>query len=193
MTVDSLHRRIIVTGIVIGVSVTMWAAALRIAVLCSPAISVANDAASYSPDEEEDLFMAVEEGDTAYVKWRILQNRAAISIRDPLQFTLLHVAASCCHPEIVRQLLHLGAEAGARDIVGDTPLHYAVRNACPAVAGILLGAGASADAANSAGVTAMQEGERYWPDASEMIRILKRSGSQKPARTGGQRWHVSSR
>lgn len=41
--------------------------------------------------------------------------------------TVLHVAAECCSPKLVRLLISRGADGAISDIWGNTPLHIAAR------------------------------------------------------------------
>lgn len=70
-----------------------------------------------------DLMTAIRLGQTNTVK-QLLQAGADVKIADEYGVTALHVAASFCHPEIIRLLIAAGAVKNQKDKGRETPLDW---------------------------------------------------------------------
>ncbi|MBV8386577.1 MAG: ankyrin repeat domain-containing protein [Acidimicrobiia bacterium] len=106
--------------------------------------------------------------------------------------TPLHIAAASHRPDIVRMLLDLGADVGARNRRGAQPLHYAADGAAnsdgwdpagqAAVIEALVAAGADANAADNSGVAPLHRAVRT--RSADAVRALLQSGAD-PDLTNG--------
>ena len=96
----------------------------------------------------------------------LIQSGASVNARCTLGLdTLLNLAVSCAHKDIVLALLAAGADVNAKDPLGKTALHYACdvsrqrgeqrRSAAKDIASALLAAGADVHAKDNLGFTAL--------------------------------------
>lgn len=91
--------------------------------------------------------------------------------RDPAtEQTMLHMASSNGHAEIVSDLLAAGADKDAQDLNGRTPLYHAVAARHPEIVRSLIAAGADTDVKDHNGWTAL-----HWASSegrAQMVRTL---------------------
>ena len=78
------------------------------------------------------------------------KNKADASVLDEQGRTILHVAATYGHTEIVKMILRHGVDIDTGDDLGNTPLHYAAQYGQVKMAGILIEEGASQSIKNDA-------------------------------------------
>lgn len=98
----------------------------------------------------------VRDGNLAAVQRHLTTNPSAARATEPgTEQTPLHIAASCQHAEIMRELLAVNAPHDAKDKTGNVPLHTAIRTGDARTVAELLGRGVklAVTAKNNAGAT----------------------------------------
>ncbi|KDO83088.1 hypothetical protein CISIN_1g026440mg [Citrus sinensis] len=109
--------------------------------------------------KDKDLFKAAETGDSSTFKSLSKQQLLkSLSLRNDDDRTLLHVAASCGHPEVVEILLSVDESANvvnAVDEEGWAPIHSAASIGNVTIVEMLLSKGADVNLKNDGGRTAL--------------------------------------
>ena len=116
---------------------------------------------SETPEEEDLMFSACNDGDIYYVRRRVREHQAIVHIKDPKGRTPLFYACYGQQKVIVKFLLQNGAKATAKAWCSMTPLHVAFRTLrftnqikeCSAVVRMLVKAGASFNVRDRHGTT----------------------------------------
>ena len=106
-------------------------------------------------EKRECLLKAVDEGDVATVRALVVVGVPVDGVGSD-KMTLLHTAASKGYTDIVKLLLHYGADIESKERgTGFTPLHCAALNSRLEVLDLLLSCGANKEAQASCGSTAL--------------------------------------
>ena len=116
---------------------------------------------SETPEEEDVMFSACNDGDIYYVRRRVREHQAIVHIKDAKGRTPLFYACYGQHKVIVKFLLQNSAKATAKAWCSMTPLHVALRTLrcinqikeCSAVVRMLVKAGASFNVRDRHGIT----------------------------------------
>ena len=116
---------------------------------------------SETPEEEDLMFSACNDGDIYYVRRRVREHQTIVHIKDAKGRTPLFYACYGQHKVIVKFLLQNGAKATAKAWCSMTPLHVAFRTLrftnqikeCSAVVRMLVKAGASFNVRDRHGTT----------------------------------------
>ncbi|KAF4321535.1 hypothetical protein BBO99_00001004 [Phytophthora kernoviae] len=101
------------------------------------------------------LLFAARDGDIKTVRF-LLENNAAVDVRNAHGATALHFAASGGHRAVARVLLKHGASVNATDISGKTPLLQAAANGDSKLVRLFLKHGANASVSDVFGWTAQR-------------------------------------
>jgi ankyrin repeat protein len=117
--------------------------------------------------------------------------------------TALHVAAAAHQPDLVRALLEIDADVGARNRRGAQPLHYAADGAPgseawrpqaqAAVIARLIAAGADPDATDTSGVAPLHRAVRTRSGAAVAALLEGGADATRPNRSGSTPMKLASR
>jgi len=109
---------------------------------------------------------------------RLEQTPGMVSFRDHYGFTLLHWAALCSGPEMIRAVIDAGADVNARSKGGGTVLMWAVSSFQSArVCDILIQAGAELEVEDQAGMTVLHHALGAPSPDTATIEIFLRAGA----------------
>ena len=117
------------------------------------------------------------------IQW--VSSGAGLDWRSPNGWTLLHLAAQCGDPKMIRFLVDHGADVEVRDNTGETPLglacdtRWGAWTPSPSTVEALLELGAAPDAANHDGERPLRSIRRSGlSEAEAIVALLEKAGAQ---------------
>jgi hypothetical protein len=129
---------------------------------------------AYEIQAVRDLYWAAEEGHERVAKI-LLENGAAVDVKDNIDRTALHIAAQFGHEPVAKLFLENGAAVDAKDKYDWTALHWAAENGHEHVTKLLLENGAAVDAKDKEDWTALRWAE--FQGHESVIKLLLENGA----------------
>jgi len=127
-----------------------------------------------------DLDEAIREGDVATVQSILAKNPAKLDVRNDEGLTPVNLAAREGKTEIVKELLHLGADMSIGDFENSTPIHNAAVGGYVDTVEVLLDAGAAVDERDDNEMTALLFAVSY--NNTALVRYLIEKGADVNAK-----------
>lgn len=145
-------------------------------------LSLGADPNESGPDWDTPLLIATQVNSDTPIAELLIAASADVNVVDQRYGqTPLHYAVRENNREVVRLLLHSGANSNARSSSGDTPLQFAVAKGYPDIVELLLNSGADPELRNAAGIRPIDQ-LNACPDPEQVARVFRAHGADDERR-----------